>query len=70
MLFLKEFEMLSDLLYPASEKISKENSQQISKNNQIISTYCIEVFAWKMTMNQRSTTRGLTMSWVAKDPLV
>ena len=51
--------MLSDLLKPAFEKSSKENPQQISKNNQIINAYLIDVFAYKMTMNERSTTRGL-----------
>ena len=36
----------------------------------MISTYSIETFALKMTMNERSATRGLTMRWVAKDLLV
>ena len=45
-LFLKDFLVLSDPLNPAFKKSSKENSEQISKKkNQIISAYCIEVFA-------------------------
>ena len=35
-LFLKGSFVLSDLLNPAFEKSGKENSYQISKNNQII----------------------------------
>ena len=50
--------MLSDLLKHAFAKSSKENSLKISKNNQIISPYHIEVFVQKMTMNKRSTRRG------------
>ena len=53
--------MLIDLLKCAFEKSSKENSKQISKNNQIISAYHTEVFALKMTMNERSTIRGLIL---------
>ena len=56
--------MLSDFLKPAFEKISKENSQQILKNNQIISTYRIELFALKMTMNERSTTCDLGLKFL------
>ena len=51
--------MLSDLLKPAFEKSSKENSEQILKNYQIISAYHIEVFAQKMNMNKRSAIRSL-----------
>ena len=43
-LLLKGFLVLSDPLKPAFEKSSKENSKQISKKNQIISAYRIEVF--------------------------
>ena len=42
-------------------KSSKENSKQISKNNHIISAYHSEVFALKMTMNERSTIHGLIL---------
>ena len=43
--FLKGFLVLRDLLKTAFEKSSKENSLKISKNNQIISAYRIDVFA-------------------------
>ena len=46
-LLLKDFLVLGDILKPACEKRSKENSQQISKNNQIISPYRTEIFASK-----------------------
>ena len=59
---LKGFLVLSNLLKPAFEKKSKEKCLQILKNNQIISAYCIEVFAQKMTMNERSTTCGLRVN--------
>ena len=29
-----------------------------------MSAYCIEVFAWKITMNERSTTRGLNLKFL------
>ena len=44
---------------PGFEKGSKENSEQASKNIQIIK---FEVFAQKMTMNERSITHGLICS--------
>ena len=40
---------------------SKEKCEQISKSNLIISAYRIEVLAWKMMMNVRSTTCGLML---------
>ena len=43
------------------KKSSKEKCWQISKNNQIISACRIEVFAQKITMNEKSTTRGLML---------
>ena len=55
----KRFPCVSDLWKPAFEKSSKENSLKISKNIQLISAYRIEVFAYKITMNKGSTTRGL-----------
>ena len=58
-LLLKSFLVLSNPLNPAFEKSGTENSERISKNNQIISTYRNEVFASKMTMNKRSTTLDL-----------
>ena len=60
-LLLKGFLVLSEHLKTAFEKSSNENSKRILKNNQIISAYCIEVFASKMIMNKRSTTCGLIM---------
>ena len=62
MFILKGLLVVNDCLKPAFEKISKEKRQQMSKNKQIICTYRIEVFAYKMTMNEISTTPGLRIA--------
>ena len=64
-MFLKGFLVISDPLKPAFEKtnVAKKNVNKSQKNH-IVSAYRIEVFTWKMTMNERSTTRDLNATHV------